>query len=875
VERSLFGFIIRYSKRDQLRIVPFVLLTMVVYYASLDLPRTIINEAIQGRSFPEGAQATSFLGLELGRLEYLFALSMIFLGLIVLNGWLKFRINTMKGWMGERMLRRLRYALYDHILRFPLARFRRVKSAEMATMIKDEVEPLGGFIGEALITPLFLGGQALTAMFFILYQHWVLGLIALAVVGVQAYLIPRLRKRLLVLGRERQLTARALAGRIAETVDGAVEIHANGTSNYERAEISARLGRIFRIRFEFYQRKFLIKFLNNFLSQVTPFLFYTIGGYLVITGGLDIGALVAVIAAYKDLPSPVKELIDWDQQRLDVEVKYQQVMEQFVDEQVAPPEMQAPIEPAPVPRSGTLRASNLSLVDEAGTRLVDDVSFEAGLDQHVAIVGRPGSGASELAQLLARLTQPTSGSLELGGVDITRAPEAVTGRAIGFVGSPAYLFPASVRENVLYGLKHRPVQERTYEKEAAAAREFHLYEAARTGNSTLDIDADWIDYAAAGCSGAEEIDQRIVELLSVVDLEEAIFELGLRSRAHAGGDVAERVLEARRHMRDRLESLGIKDWVERFDPAQYTRNATLAENLLFGTPVGRAFDVENLPGNAYVRHVLRATGLDELLLRTGHKVAETMVELFSGLPPGHEFFAQYSFINQDELPQFEAILKRVTDVGLKGLDEAERRSLFALPLKLIATRHRLGLIDESFEARVLEARRYFADHLPHELRGAVEFFDPARYNGAATLQDNILFGKIVTGQAGAVERITKVVRELLDDLGLRPMVVRNGLDFQVGVGGARLAAAERQKVALMRALLKRPVLLVLDHAAAVLDPGSQVRVVEGVLRERKGQGVVWALTRDEYAQRFTIALVMERARLVEKGAFAELKRKTG
>jgi len=40
------------------------------------------------------------------------------------------------------------------------------------------------------------------------------------------------------------------------------------TSNYERAEISSRLGRIFRIRFEFYQRKFLIKFLNNFLSQV-------------------------------------------------------------------------------------------------------------------------------------------------------------------------------------------------------------------------------------------------------------------------------------------------------------------------------------------------------------------------------------------------------------------------------------------------------------------------------------------------------------------------------------------------------------------------------------------------------------------------------
>src|SRR5215470_4783955 len=209
MERSLFGFILRYSKRDQMLIVPLVIASMVVYYLSLDLPKTIINQAIQGVSFPTVDSVKQLLGFDLHRIPYLFALSVLFLALIVVNGWLKFQINTMKGWMGERMLRRLRFALFDFILRFPLARFRRAKAAEMATMIKDEVEPLGGFIGEAIITPLFLGGQAVTAMFFILYQHWVLGLVALAVVAVQAVIIPRLRRRLLVLGRERQLTARA------------------------------------------------------------------------------------------------------------------------------------------------------------------------------------------------------------------------------------------------------------------------------------------------------------------------------------------------------------------------------------------------------------------------------------------------------------------------------------------------------------------------------------------------------------------------------------------------------------------------------------------------------------------------------------------
>ena len=77
-------------------------------------------------------------------------------------------------------------------------------------------------------------------------------------------------------------------------------------------------------------------------------------------------------------------------------------------------------------------------------------------------------------------------------------------------------------------------------------------------------------------------------------------------------------------------------------------------------------------------------------------------------------------------------------------------------------------------------------------------------------------------------------------------------------------------------MLKRPVLLVLDQAAAVLDPVSQQRVVQQVLAERKGQGVIWVLSRPEYAERFGVVLVMERGRLVEKRRRrTELKRKTG
>ena len=89
-----------------------------------------------------------------------------------------------------------RYQLVDRVLRFPFPQYRRVRSSEIATMIKDEVDPLGGFIGEAFATPAFLVGQALAALLFIMLQSWALGLVTLAILMVQTLLIPKLRGRL-------------------------------------------------------------------------------------------------------------------------------------------------------------------------------------------------------------------------------------------------------------------------------------------------------------------------------------------------------------------------------------------------------------------------------------------------------------------------------------------------------------------------------------------------------------------------------------------------------------------------------------------------------------------------------------------------------
>jgi putative ABC transport system ATP-binding protein len=891
MEPNLFKYVWRHSKREQVVILFLVLISLPFYFVSLDLPKSIVNKGIQGEGFegtgstqpflefdlpfgedPSGGPVRLFDGFHLEQGDYLIALSFAFLGFVLVNGMFKFVINTLKGGLGERMLRRLRYELTDRILRFPVLYSRKVKQAEIATMIKDEVEPLGGFIGDAFVTPVFLGGQALTAMFFIMMQSLWLGLVAAGIVLVQAFLIPKLRKRILVLGKERQLTARQLAGRVGELVDGAVEIHAHDTSNLERAEIAERLGRIFRIRFEIFQRKFFVKFLNNFLAQLTPFVFYLLGGMLTYWGRLDIGALVAVIAAYKDLPGPIKELIDWDQRRLDVQIKYDQVIGQFQPPELLDPARQdADADPGP-PFEGDLVCSGVSLVDDTKTKLVDSVSFTIPVSTHLAVVGNSGSGKEHLGMLLANLLRPSAGTIALGGRDLHDLPQAVTGRRISYVGQDTYLFPVSVRDNLLYGLKHRPRDEAPRDEAARKAKAREESESLRAGNTTLDARADWIDYPAAGAKDTDDLQARMIETLSLVDLDEDIYQLGLTGSIdpQARPAVAEGIRRARAALLGRLADEGASDLVVHFDPERYNRQATLAENLLFGTPTKDAFADEALAENPLVLGVLEEVGWLDNLLDMGVTIAKTMVELFADLPPGHPFFEQFGFIREEDLPEFRTLVGRAEKSGPKALSKADRLKLRRLPFKYVDARHRLSLITKSWEAGVLVARRRIAERLERSDPGAVEFYRPDKYNAAASLQDNILFGRLAYGKAHAGEIVGRAMTEVLDGLDLRQTVTAVGLDYSVGVGGRRLTNIQRQKLAIARALLKQPDLLIINEAAAVMDGATQSRLGKRILEARRGRGVVWTLQRATWAKYFDRVLVMQAGRQVGQGTFEDL-----
>ena len=868
MEPTVWKFIKRHSLRSQLLLLVLTIVSFPFLYLSLELPKIIINDAIDGTGFPR-----QFFGVELEQISYLMVLCVIFLIMVLLNGGLKFANNVYRGTVGERMLRRLRYQLYQHVLRFPLPQFRRMSQGEIVSMITAETEPLGGYIGDSVALPAFQGGTLLTLLAFMFIQDPALGFAAVALYPVQIYLIPKLQKKVNAFKAERTKRVRKLSERIGEVVGGIKEVHTHDTSQFELAEFSSRVGEIFHIRYRIYLGKFFIKFVNNFIAQVTPFFFFSIGGWLVIRGDISFGALVAVLAAYKDLSSPWKELLNFYQIKEDSRIKYDLLYDSFQPSGLLAEELLSS-EPETVPElRGDLAATGVDLreEDEGEGTFAGTLNFKLILPETVAVLGPSGGGRDRLGPVLAALRRPGRGSITVAGLDLVQSAEAVTGRRVAYVSQEANLAAGTVRDNLLYSLKHRPAREPDAAIPESRAKE--IREARLSGNSEYDSNADWIDYAGAGVANPEALEARALEVLGVADMEEDVFELGLRGTgdpARAPG-LASRILEARNALHERIGRSRSGSLVELFDRDAYNANMSVAENLVFGTPRAPAFAMDSLAENPYVQRVLEETGLMDRFLSIGASVAELMIELFADVEPGSEMFERFSFIDADDLPRFRALLARCGGGAYHSLDAEDRVMLISLPFMLIPARHRLGLIDDEFRDGLLRARRVFAEGFG-DGPPPVDFFDRGAFNPAVSVQDNILFGRLVYGRARSAAMVGELVREVVEELDLRRAIAGVGLDYQVGIGGARLGPAQRQKLAIARAVMKRPDVLVIDEATAPLDRASQKRVMDNLFVEFEGRSLIWSVHHASLAGRFGHTLVVDGGRVVEQGSFEDLER---
>ncbi len=872
MENGLFAYILRYSKRQQIVLLIMIVFSFPFYYVSLDLPKTIINDAISGAGFPLDINFDIIgLTIDIGSMEqipYLVLLCIAFLLLVLINSGFKYFINIYRGTLGERMLRRMRLQLIDRIMRFPLTRFRNTSQGELVSMVNQETEPLGGFIGESYSLPLYQGGILLTILAFMFAQDWKLGLAAIALYPVQAWLIPKLQRQVNLLNQQRTIRMRNLAENLGEVVAGINEIHVNDNSNFFKDHFSKLLGGIFNIRVQIYRKKFFIKFLNNSIAQLTPFLFYLIGGILVIRGDLSIGALVAALAAYKDLSPPWKELLAWYQGQADARLKYKILTEQFSISDVGP-QTGATVSPQWLEETQRLPivANNISLKRNDGVREVSNISLTIDAGSWINLVGSGSSGKNGLAQMLARLVKPTRGKLMLADQDAAALPQEITGRAISYVGHDSYLFSASLRDNILLSIKFKAQDTQLKElilDDAIAFKDWRK-EAQLSGNSDTDLNADWVDHQSAGATDSHHLTERIGSILNIVEAEDDLVRYALARTINpaTNPELADRLLLARKLFKEKLIENGFESIVEFLDPEQYNENATLAENILFGASDHDEFSANGLAGHPVLRNLLDEYGLTLKLDDAAISTATTMVELFSDLPPGHEFFDRYGFINADNLLELKRILSQLGKIpSIDSLAVNDRKLIRSLPFKVISGRHRIGILQEEQKARVLQLRESFAKKLDDDARQKIDFFSLDSYNASTTIAENITFGRIVYGRLGAETKVHSLLLEVLNDLDLMNQVLEIGLAAPVGLAGSLLAVSQRQKLVLARALIKQPRILVINEGLSALDAKETRKILAQLKEDYPQLTLVWVDSQARFKRLFDQTAYLQAGKLL-------------
>lgn len=854
MKKTLFGFIWHFSMWPQILILAITVLSFPLVYMSLEVPKWIVNDAIDNHEFPKQLWGFSF-----EQIPYLVVLCMIFLALVVANNVIKYVLNLYKGVIGERMLRRLRHQLYFQILRFRPAQFRRVSSGELIPMITAEVEDLGGFIGDAVAVPAFQGGTLLVYLFFIFMQDPMLGFAAISLYPVQAYIIPKLQRRVIILSRDRIKNVRRISDRIGESVGGTIDMHANDTASWHLANISDRLFENYVIRFEIYKRKYMIKFVNNFMNQLPPFLFYLIGGILVIEGTITFGALVAVLAAYKDLASPWKELLDYYQNMANVQVKYETIVENFDPPEVYPVNRLTADPPSELTFDGHVVVSHLVAGSNASKPEVRDVSLDIPNGAHVVVAGLDGGGRTELLSAIVGLAPPISGHAAIGGQTVEQLPESVLGRRTTYVGPAPYVFNDSLRSNLLYALRYRPLGPPPLSPDEIRRRNA---EASATGSTPFDFLSPWEDLTAAGVASAEEMDAAIMAIVEDVGLGNDVYRMGLQARVdpEAERDLVDRILAARAQIAGRLaEDRKLADLVELWDRRRIIGSASLAENVLFGLPVDPSTPVAAIPQDPKVMQILGETGLLDPLVELGAKVAETMVELFSQMRSDDAFVGAYSLLAAEELPAYEQRLKRLRSNTGK-ISTQDRADFIGLAFRIVPARHRVAEIPEALEKAIIAARATFRDRLFEE-GGAYVPFDPKIFIPPLTIEDNVLFGKVRVDRRGGRERIDAFVRDTVMELGLRGPVSHAGLAFQVGVAGSRLSSGQRRRIGIARALLKRPLVAIFDD---VIDDSA---VMSAVRRRCEGRTLIVGASNPAAAPGFESYYLMSEGRLVAEGSY--------
>ena len=359
--------------------------------------------------------------------------------------------TTLMGGFGQRMLFTLRNAVFNKLLQLPVAFFNQNKAGDLISRINNDTDKLNQFFSQSLmqfVSSLFL---ITGAGIFLLALNWRLGAAALAPALFMwlftKVLSPWVKKK----NAANLKTVGGLSAEIQESLDNFKVIIAFNRRDYFRKKFDGANRKN-------YSSSIIAGLANNIFMPVFglaasagQLIVLALGVYLIATGHFTIGALISFFLYLNNFYDPLRQmaalwanfqvaLAGWDRISL--------ILSMESDLQTVPLQIAAGSGNG---KGALLEFRNVSFSYPDGKEVLHNNSFRLEKGRTYALVGPTGGGKTTTASLIARLYDPTSGTVMLDGQDIRSYSPAERVKKIGFILQEPFLFSGTVRDNILYG----------------------------------------------------------------------------------------------------------------------------------------------------------------------------------------------------------------------------------------------------------------------------------------------------------------------------------------------------------------------------------------------------------------------------------------
>ena len=363
----------------------------------------------------------------------------------------------------------LRQRMYEHLQRLELGFFDHQQTGQLMSRATVDLASIRFFLGYGLI---FLTQNALTIVLasavMIAIKPWlaILALIPVPFVVLTAMRFNRLSRPAVqeVQQRVAELTAEA-----EESVSGIRIVKAFAREDHMMGRFRHAVSRVFDQNVYSTRLRAFYSPMLGFLPSLGLAVVLLIGGREVIAGGFSLGEFTAFYAYLAMLVGPMRMLgmaLGMAQRAIASGNRMFEILDRE-------PRVTSPPGAPPLPDGGGRVAfRGVTLAYDGAEPALSDVDLEVEAGRTVALVGPTGSGKTSLVALIARLYDPSGGSVAIDGADLRDVDVESLRRSVAFVADDSFLFSASVAENIGYARPDATSEEIEVAARRAQAHEF-------------------------------------------------------------------------------------------------------------------------------------------------------------------------------------------------------------------------------------------------------------------------------------------------------------------------------------------------------------------------------------------------------------------